>query len=214
MVTVYPIVHFGVNAKLMEYSLKSYSQLADESLRLSPDMEIELIEIVQEGGEGAIHARDCLLLSHIKFIRSLCWKYCRNGKYHADDLMADAIEGFYKAIDAYEIKPNGARLATYAYQKIRYAIETSDLLSGLIKIPRSQRQAIGYIETATLTLTENNEVVTVDTLKETIPVKISRAKILECLYIMRNLIGIESLHKRTERGQVLLNLIPAENAAT
>ena len=78
-----------------------------------------------------------ILVDHISVVKRVAKGYSRN-HVSVDDLMADGILGLYQAIYTFDPSKN-VKFETYAYNIINSFIRVSDLLFGLIDLPRDSR---------------------------------------------------------------------------
>lgn len=78
-----------------------------------------------------------ILVDHISVVKKVASGYDRS-YVSVDDLMADGILGLYQAIYTFDPSKN-VKFETYAYKVINSFIRVSDLLFGLIDLPRDSR---------------------------------------------------------------------------
>lgn len=117
-----------------------YKDLLNHKL-LSPSEERQLIQEAQSGNRMS---RDRIVLSYMR----LCYKVAGFYAYFdkdvsTEDLVGDAVEGLMHAIDKFDVEME-RRFTGYAAKAIRWKIERSDQLQGIIHLPagvfREQQQ--------------------------------------------------------------------------
>lgn len=123
---------------------QGYKRLLGHAL-LSRVEERQLIFDAQNGDDNA---RDRLLLCNMKLIHSIVKGYVRPDEgVSSDDLMADGIAGFLKAVDDFDLS-HGTRLSTYATLAIHHSTGRSQILNSVIRFPEYIKKEVRLIKRA------------------------------------------------------------------
>lgn len=181
--------------------MKTYSQLAECSFDLLVDEEQDLITKAQAGD---LEARERLILSYMKLIRWTASRYQGFG-VTTDELVGDAIIGFYKAIEQYQPPKSFQSYATY---KMRFAIQSSETMQKSIRIPFTFKCKIFKVTKAQEQLRcENKPPDCVQTLSTLTGFKVQDIKWI--LFVRDNLFNLKSLDETLSENFTLLDTVAA-----
>lgn len=125
-------------------ALNAYMSCARKVPYLTADQEIDLVNRVKQGGSGAQRAQDAIVLSHLRLVLSIAWKYAR-ANMPLEDLVQDGNLGLFKALEKFEVE-RGFRFATYAQWWVRQAINDYLKANGRdVRIPLNRVTQIGLM---------------------------------------------------------------------
>ncbi|CAN5325268.1 N/A [soil metagenome] len=125
-------------------ALNAYMSRARKVPYLTAEQEIALVNQVKQGGSGSQRAQDALVLSHLRLVLSIAWKYSRSNM-PLEDLVQEGNLGLFKALEKFEIE-RGFRFATYAQWWVRQAINDYLKANGRdVRIPTNRVAQIGLM---------------------------------------------------------------------
>lgn len=105
---------------------------------LTREAEKEAIRLWQE--EGALSARDLIILSYFKWIHKIAFYQSRRYRTDVEPLISDGVMGLFRALQSFKPE-HGVRFSTYAFFWARsYMIETLSSLGFVVKNPRVSRE--------------------------------------------------------------------------
>ncbi|MCG9133150.1 sigma-70 family RNA polymerase sigma factor [Candidatus Poribacteria bacterium] len=118
--------------------------------------------LVMKAHQGDYEARNKLILSHSKFLISLCNMYAMRAK--PDDLFGDAVIGFNEAIDKYKI--GAARIARFAHKYVMRTIIQCDFNKHLLTMGTTTDYRRWKVKQAEVKLYTDNKQASITTLSE------------------------------------------------
>lgn len=125
-------------------ALNAYMSRARKVPYLTAEQELELVSAVKRGGSGSQRAQDAIVLSHLRLVLSIAWKYVRPNM-PLEDLVQEGNLGLFKALEKFEIE-RGFRFATYAQWWVRQSINDYLKANGRdVRIPANRVSQIGLM---------------------------------------------------------------------
>lgn len=124
---------------------------------LSPEEESALARTFQQGGPRARMAQDKLIVSNLRLVTSIAWKYVRPD-LPLEDLVQEGNLGLMHAITKFD-PDKGFRLITYAHWWVHQAIRRYIAESGrLVRVPVNKALKIAEMNRVVAALSKSGEV--------------------------------------------------------
>lgn len=96
----------------------------------------EELDMIAEAQTGNMEVREQLLLIYMRMLWKVCSKY-RRTYVNTEELMADAIEGFFYALEKYN-KPH-QKFSAFVFKTANQRVKYSDFLRSALKLSDQQR---------------------------------------------------------------------------